>query len=87
MNSNSSGRVNSSSATGCTSGCCGRKSATASAAQRAPLHFTVFQTVQRNAGHAAFAAQDQAVLGALAALGQHSIGKAEKLFFQMGLSW
>ena len=34
MNSSSSGRVNSSSAPGCTSGCCGRKSATASAAQR-----------------------------------------------------
>lgn len=85
MNNSSSGRVNSSSATGCTSGCCGRNSATASAAQRAPLHFTVFQTVQRNASHAAFAAQDQAVLGALAALGQHSIGKAEKAVLPDGL--
>ena len=53
--------------------------------QRAPLHLAVFQTVQRNAGHAAFAAQDQAVLGALAALGQHSIGKAEKAVLPDGL--
>lgn len=53
--------------------------------QRAPLHLAVFQTVQCNAGHAAFAAQDQAVLGALAALGQHSIGKAEKAVLPDGL--
>ena len=46
--------------------------------QRAPLHLAVFQTVQRNAGHAAFAAQNQAVLGVLAALSQHGIGKVEK---------